>query len=168
MTDTAKRTGDAHEQVERLYLAHHRPILAYLRRMVGDHETAEDLCQETFLKALRGWMQHDPQASAIGWLYRIATNTAYDSLRRRQRCAPLSAAELAPDEVASEARIVDNIVLRAALAGLPPSYRTPLLLASGGYSPSELAGAFGCSVPAIRMRIYRARAHLRQIEGFDA
>src|ERR671931_582775 len=71
--------------VELLYEQYQRPVLAYLTRLVSDREAAEDLCQETFIKAIRGWEQRDPSASVAAWLYRIATNTAYDFLRRRRR-----------------------------------------------------------------------------------
>src|ERR1044071_3084807 len=81
--------------VEQLYHEHRRALLVYLARLVDDREAAEDLCQETFLKALRNWARHDPAASPVAWIYRIATNTAYDHLRRRRRAqlAPLIDAE---------------------------------------------------------------------------
>jgi RNA polymerase sigma-70 factor, ECF subfamily len=158
-------SADARLAVEQLYLAHHRPITAYLARLVGDRETAEDLCQETFLKAMRGWAGHDPQASAVGWLYRIATNAAYDNLRRGKilRWTSLDAAASISGEASQEQRLVDRATVRAALACLPPSYRAALLLACVGYSAGEMAGALGCSDTAIRMRLYRARAQLREI-----
>ena len=71
--------------VELLYEEYQRPVLAYLTRLVSDREAAEDLCQETFIKAMRGWEGRDPTASVAAWVYRIATNTAYDYLRRRRR-----------------------------------------------------------------------------------
>src|SRR3954465_1006970 len=71
--------------IELLYEEYQRPLLAYLTRLVSDREAAEDLCQETFIKAMRSWEQRDTSASASAWLYRIATNTAYDYLRRRRR-----------------------------------------------------------------------------------
>jgi RNA polymerase sigma-70 factor (ECF subfamily) len=159
--------GEAYAHVERLYLAHRRPITAYLSRLVGDHHAAEDLCQETFLKAMRSWAQHDPRASAVGWLYRIATNAAYDSLRRRNvlRWTSLDAAGGGVDEAAGEDQLVDGAALRAALARLPQRYRAPLLLACGGYSADEIADALQCSAAAVRMRLHRARARLRQFEG---
>src|SRR3712207_3045731 len=79
--------GTSTSAIEQLYHEYHQPIQRYLERLVGQHETAEDLAHETFIKALRHWDQHDPAAPARGWLYRIATNTAYDYLRRRQRVA---------------------------------------------------------------------------------
>ena len=71
--------------VEQLYQEHHQPILRYLDRLVSDRETAEDLCQDTFIKALRHWNELEQQALARSCLYRIAKNTAYDYLRRRRR-----------------------------------------------------------------------------------
>jgi RNA polymerase sigma-70 factor, ECF subfamily len=160
MTSSQKH-DDTHAQVEQLYMTHHRPITAYLARIVGDHDAAEDLCHETFLKALRAWPQHDPQASAVGWLYRIASNAAYDSLRRRraQRCTSLEAAAAASSD--GEAALVAAASIRTALARLPTSYRLPLMLAANGYTTGELAGALRCSVTAVRMRLHRARARLR-------
>lgn len=73
--------------IEQLYGEYHGPILRHLERMVRDRETAEDLCHEAFIKALRHWDDLDNAAGARGWLYRIATNTAYDYLRRQRRIA---------------------------------------------------------------------------------
>jgi RNA polymerase sigma-70 factor (ECF subfamily) len=153
---------DAHAHVEQLYLAHQRPITAYLARVVGDRHAAEDLCQETFIKALRAWAQHDQHSSVVSWLYRIATNTAYDSLRRSrtQRWASLDVAHAATAD--GEDDLVASTSMRTALERLPTAYRMPLMLASGGYTASEMAGALRCSPTAIRMRLHRARARLRQ------
>jgi RNA polymerase sigma factor (sigma-70 family) len=82
MTESRMHPG---AYVELLYEEYQRPVLAYLTRLVSDREAAEDLCQETFIKAMRGWEGRDPTASVAAWVYRIATNTAYDYLRRRRR-----------------------------------------------------------------------------------
>ncbi len=90
--------------------------------LISDHKAAADLCQETFGKALRRWDQHDPQASSIAWLYRIATNTAYDYLRRRRRICflPLLDTEWLIEEGRSmEARLGEDAPVQAALAQLP-------------------------------------------------
>jgi RNA polymerase sigma factor (sigma-70 family) len=73
--------------IDQLYREYHQPIQRYLERLVGQRETAEDLVQKTFIKALRHWDQHDPAAPVQGWLYRIATNAAYDYLRRKRQIA---------------------------------------------------------------------------------
>src|SRR4051812_582925 len=93
MTECAdKRTPGV--GVESLYLAYRGPLVAYLTRLVHDHAAAEDLCQETFLKAIQSWDRRTSPAGTIAWLYRIATNPAYDYLRRqRARPAPLADAD---------------------------------------------------------------------------
>jgi RNA polymerase sigma-70 factor (ECF subfamily) len=155
-------TNESHA-VERLYHEHRRPILAYLVRLVGDREAAEDLCQETFLKALRSWARHDPAASPVAWLYRIATNTAYDHLRRRRRAALAPLVEV--DTLAgAPAGLDESEGVRRALAQLPARYRVPLLLhACAGHSLYEIADALGCSHAAVKMRLLRARERFRQV-----
>jgi len=160
-----EQTNDTTTGVERLYQEHRRPLLAYLARLT-DPEAAEDLCQETFLKALRGWAQHDQSASPVAWLYRIATNTAYDHLRRRRRAvlAPLVEALALPGAHGPELRLDEGEPVRSALAQLPACYRVPLLLqVCAGHSLSEIAGMLGCSSSAVKMRVLRARERFRQV-----
>jgi RNA polymerase sigma-70 factor (ECF subfamily) len=160
------RTNTISPAVEALYHEHRRPIQAYLARLIDDRAAAEDLCQETFLKALRGWAGHDPAASPVAWLYRIATNTAYDHLRRRRRAnlAPLFVAETIPSTQGAPAQLNEYEPLYSALARLPPHYRIPLLLhACEGQSLREIADALGCSYGAVKMRLLRARQRFRQI-----
>jgi RNA polymerase sigma-70 factor, ECF subfamily len=150
--------------VEHLYHEHRRPLLAYLVRLVDDREAAEDLCQETFLKALRSWARHDPAASPVAWLYRIATNTAYDHLRRRRRAilTPLVEVDVLAD--AHAAGLDEGEGVRRALAELPARYRVPLLLHTcAGHSLQEIADALGCSHAAVKMRLLRARERFRQV-----
>jgi RNA polymerase sigma-70 factor (ECF subfamily) len=153
--------------VERLYEAYRRPILAHLTRLVSDREVAEDLCQETFLKALRGWEARDPAASASAWLYRIATNTAYDYLRRRRRIHFIRLNDFDQplgSEYAIESQLDEGEPVQRALAQLPPIYRLPLVLHSlEGRSTQEIANALGCSTSAVKTRLFRARARFRQL-----
>jgi RNA polymerase sigma-70 factor (ECF subfamily) len=153
--------------IEALYQSHQQHLLAYLTRLVSEREAAEDLCQETFIKALRGWEQRNPGASASAWLYRIATNTAYDYLRRRRRIRfmPLLDGEPLPSGASSmETRLDEGEPVIAALAQLPPIYRVPLLLHScAGRSTQEIADALGCSNSAVKTRLFRARERFRQV-----
>ena len=75
------------QAIEQLYHEYREPILRYLERLIGEREAAEDLTDETFLKAVRHWEQHDPAASAKSWLYRIARNTAATACSPRSWCA---------------------------------------------------------------------------------
>jgi RNA polymerase sigma-70 factor (ECF subfamily) len=157
--------------VERLYEDYRRPILAHLVRLLGDRETAEDLCQETFIKALRAWAQRDPHANVSAWLYRIATNTAYDHLRRRRHIhfAPLFEADTVSDAHPSDTFSDDGEPVRAALAQLPARYRVPLVLhACQEQTLQEIADLLGCSDSAVKMRLFRARARFRQVYKCEA
>lgn len=150
-----------------LYETYQRPLLAYLTRLVSDRETAEDLCQETFIKALRGWDARDPQASVTAWLYRIATNTAYDFLRRRRRIrfTALSDGDPTPHgDPSLDEWMGERDPIQRALAELPPMYRVPLVLHScDGHSTQEIATAMGCSNSAIKTRLFRARERFREV-----
>jgi RNA polymerase sigma-70 factor (ECF subfamily) len=165
MLPTTTPSG-AGAHVASLYEDYQRPVLAYLTRLVSDRETAEDLCQETFIKALRGWDARDPQASVTAWLYRIATNTAYDHLRRRRRIrfTPLNDTDNPNVEESPEGRVGEQEPVRLALAQLPPMYRLPLVLHScDGHSTQEIAEVLGCSNSAVKTRLFRARERFRQV-----
>ena len=151
--------------IERLYQAHQRSLIAYLARLVRDRTVAEDLCQETFLKAIRGWADRRSTATTTAWLYRIATNTAYDHLRRRRAAGAAlhysdrllsRAPALAPQLDAAE-------LVRQTLERLPARYRLPLIMhICHGYSLGEIAAALGCSYDAVKMRLFRARECFQQ------
>ena len=134
---------------------------------MSDWETAEDLCQETFIKALRHWNELEQAAVARSWLYRIATNTAYDYLRRRRRveCSRLidehEATVRAP---ALKTQFDDAEPVWAKLNDLPDQYRVPLLLQIwAGYNLNDIAVALGCKVSTIKTRVHWARLRFRQL-----
>jgi RNA polymerase sigma-70 factor (ECF subfamily) len=153
--------------IEMLYEEYQRPLLAYLTRLVSDREAAEDLCQETFIKAMRGWDQRDTTASVTAWLYRIATNTAYDHLRRRRRIrfTGLMDTDQPPSgEHSMESRLDEQEPVRKALEQIPAMYRLPLVLHSyEGRGTQEIADALGCSNSAVKTRLFRARERFRQV-----
>jgi RNA polymerase sigma-70 factor (ECF subfamily) len=158
---------DAHATaaIETLYRAQYATMLAYLVRLVGDRAAAEDLCHEAFLKALRGWDQHTHVANPVAWLRRIATNTAYDYLRRGRRIhfAPLDETTRPPGAADSiESRLHEQEPVRHVLAQLSPQARRLLLCASAGHSTEELAAALECSDVAVRLRLFRARQQFRR------
>ncbi|MCG8350589.1 MAG: RNA polymerase sigma factor [Chloroflexales bacterium] len=151
--------------IEQLYCNYRVLILAHLMRIVHDRELAEDLCQETFVKALRGWERRDQQGSVTGWLYRIATNCAYDHLRRCRRIRFLSLGEAShsySDALAVEMGLDRDERVWLALAQLPLHYRQALVLIARGYTTQELAATIGCAPGTARTRLFRAREQFRR------
>ena len=73
------------QDIADLYASYAPAIVRHLERMTHDRETAEDLAQETFIKALRDPQQLASVGNARAWLFRVATHTAYDFLRRARR-----------------------------------------------------------------------------------
>jgi RNA polymerase sigma-70 factor, ECF subfamily len=155
--------------IEQLYHEHHQPLRRYLVRLLGDPVTAEDVCHEAFVKALQHWDDCDEAASARGWLYRIAKNTAYDHLRRQRRVVmtPLTDThEACAGAAAPEAQFADAEPVWATLNHLPELYRVPLLLQlAAGYPLHTIAATLGCNVTTIKTRLHRARLRFRQLYG---
>src|SRR5437588_1489282 len=102
-------------------------ICTYLARMVGNDEEGRDLAQETFIKVWRALPGMNDQSHFDTWLYRIATNTAIDHLRRRKSRWPLwrSSAEEEPSMITAgpEEQIQEAELVKLALAQLSSSYR---------------------------------------------
>jgi RNA polymerase sigma factor (sigma-70 family) len=153
--------------IEQLYHEHHQPLRRYLARLLEDPTTAEDVCHEAFVRALRHWNDGDEAANACGWLYRITKNTAYDHLRRQRRVVmtPLADThEAIAGAAAPESQFADAEPVWAVLSNLPDHYRVPLLLQlAAGYPLHTIAATLDCNVNAIKTRLHRARLRFRQL-----
>ena len=148
-------------------------LVRYLERMVRDSATAEELCQEAFLRVYRARERYEPGSRFSTWLYRIATNLALNELRRpRRRSAHLSTDdEAAPLElvggapaanVVVEARLEVDAVVRE-LDSLPERQRAALWLAAvEGRSYAEVAEALDTTVKSVKSLVHRARATLAE------
>jgi len=144
--------------LEKFYRDHARAIYAYLVSQCRDPAWAEDLMQDTFVRATRalgGFQGGSPRA----WLLAIARTTFLDDVRRRSRRPtggePMDAAVYDPD-------IVQQITIRAVLANLPETQRSALVLRDQlGLSYEEVAGVLGKSLGATKVIIHRARAAFR-------
>jgi RNA polymerase sigma-70 factor (ECF subfamily) len=160
------RAGDE-EAFEIMMARYQAPLFRYLRGLVGDHELANDLVQETFLRAYRAINSLDDPGLLRSWLYRIAHNQAISALRRRRliNWLPLvfgqHVSAPAPERAALEAARV-----QAALARVPAQQRAPLLLhLVAGFSYAEVAALLQVSEGTVRMRISRGRATFRAAYG---
>jgi RNA polymerase sigma-70 factor (TIGR02960 family) len=165
-----------------------RELLAHCYRMVGSAHDAEDLVQETYLRAWRGFAGFGGRSSVRVWLYAIATNLCLTALRPRsvrllpsglagpqgddgppRRAAPgtVSWLEPLPDSwiadpaAAAVARESVRLALVASLQHLPARQRAILLLREVlAFSAAETAEVLGTSVAAVKSGLQRARARL--------
>lgn len=139
--------------MEELYRTHATTVFRFLVAMTRDPHLAEDLMQDTFVRATRamaGYRGGSPRA----WLLAIARTTALDRLRRRteQPTDPL------PERATTDVDVVEQQTVRAALARLPESYRTVLVLADDiGMPHDEVAEVLDRSPGACRVLLHRAR-----------
>ena len=147
--------------------------LAY--RLTGNVAEAEDLVQESFLRAYRFFHRYDESHPFTSWLYRIMTNAHIDMVRRRGRLKTTSLEasgtdgsttwEL-PDMDASPDRIMLSHALdepvQKALTSMTPEFRTAVLLADvEGLAYEEVADIMRTSVGTVRSRIHRGRKQIR-------
>lgn len=164
---------DAMAVVADLFEQLHTVVFAYLYRLVGDREWAHDLSQETFLRLLRARHRLPQVENQRAWVYRIATNVAFNALKRRRRFAwlPWRSRDTLRLDIGDWSDPSDQrMSVERALACLPATYRAPLLLhCHYGFSVREVAEALGISEGAVKTRLHRAREMFRQAyEGGDA
>jgi RNA polymerase sigma-70 factor (ECF subfamily) len=153
-----------------------RPVVNYLYRMVQNQAIAEELAQEVFLRVYRARGSYEPTAKFTTWLFRITTHLALNSLRdrkgeKRQQSLDATTDEHAPMEVADvrqnrEQQLVDDARLecvRIAIAGLPEKQRAAVLMHKyQELDYSQISGALGCSVSAVKSLLFRAYETLRE------
>ncbi len=159
------RRGDAAAFTEIFERYHHR-IVNYLYGLVHDRELANDLAQDSFLKAYKALPRMDDDLRLGPWLYRIAGNTAFSALRRRRliRWLPLLNDGLGESMQTGvgEGEVAEAEAVERALAKLPAKYAAPLLLHSHeGLSCNEIAAILGISPGAVKTRLFRAREAFR-------
>jgi RNA polymerase sigma-70 factor (ECF subfamily) len=160
------RAGDQ-AAFAQLFEQYHAPILNYLHRMVSDRALAEDLTQDTFIKAYNALPRTKPDLAFKAWLYRIATNTAISHLRRGKiiRWLPFLTDRETPDEHI-EKSVARKMDISEALSKLPQHYATALLLRHyQGLSLAETAQALDVTENAAKLRLFRARKAFAQVYG---
>jgi RNA polymerase sigma-70 factor (ECF subfamily) len=161
-----------------------RELLAHCYRMLGSVHDAEDLVQETYLRAWRSYDRFEERSSVRTWLYRIATNACLNALRQDgRRVLPSGLASDIPDpkwlqpipdalvspESSDPAAIVATreslrLALIASLQYLPPRQRAVLLLREVlAWPAAEVADLLGTSTAAVKSALQRARARLDEV-----
>ncbi|MGH2708026.1 MAG: RNA polymerase sigma factor [Actinomycetota bacterium] len=158
-----------------------RPVFALLFRMVRDRELAEDLAQETFIKALNAIESYRPEFKFSSWIFKIANNAAIDHLRRRELdTLSLDGSPHAETPEAMQATALQIGVrqqspldaveakelggsIEAAIGRLRPEYRACILLRHvEGRAYEEIAEILNLPLGTVKTYIHRARNELRQ------
>ena len=185
-TVAAFRKGD-HDAFARISRGYFRELHIHCYRMVGSYDEAEDLVQETLMRAWNRRVSYEGQASVRAWLYRIATNVCIDVIRTRRPTAtpeesgvprysqfpwiqPYPDAVLdgvAPDDAQPDARVVSResieLAFLATVQLLPVKQRAVLILRDIlDFSAVETATILDDSVAAVNSALQRARATLHK------
>ena len=167
---------DSQKDFTTIYTEYYPKIVGYLTRLVGELE-AEDAAQEVFVKIDRSLESFRGDSSLSTWIYRIATNTAMDHLRRPSSKRSSLATEDKDFSSDEDAGPVDNKPLldtllirkdmndciRGVVESLPADYSTVLVLSEfEGLTNSEIAEVIGISLDTAKIRLHRARTKLRK------
>lgn len=161
--------ADREATFARLFEEYATPIFNYALRMVGDPDRAADISQDTFIKAYRKLGQLTDDAAAKSWIYRIATNTAIDDMRRRRFTIPMGDDRASHDRADArpgpEAQVMGGVVderIQRALLRLRPNHRQCLLLSDvEDMSAVQIGEVMEMSHGAVRTLLCRARGEMR-------
>lgn len=143
-------------------------------RMTGEGASAEDLVQETFLKAYRGFGQFEPGSNFKAWLFTILTHSYINDYRRRSRAPRVTDfSEVEPEgeietphfSAEDVERLADRLgdPAKRALDRLPPEHRLVFLMSTfEDLSYKEISAILGVPIGTVMSRLFRARAVLRR------
>lgn len=152
---------------------HRQPIYNYLLRMTENPSEAEDLTQETFIHAYKGFSSFRGDSSLSTWLYRIASNTFYDHVRRSstkqakttvpiEEAAPIEDTAPAPEQAITRAEM--SSCVQGNLSALPEKYRTVLVMSDfQDLKNREIAEILEVSLDTVKIRLHRARRKFREV-----
>jgi RNA polymerase sigma-70 factor (ECF subfamily) len=172
MSSLRDKTNEAHMGVpadfDGAVQTYSAEIFAYLWRLTGDNGDAQDCLQEAFLRAYRAYGRLPRDANVRAWLYRIASNTAFTHLKRRNR-EQARASALDPARAASAGGPGDALIRREALQAvaaeverLPQQQKAALILRKyQELSYAEIAATLGTTQAAARANVYQAVKRLR-------
>ncbi len=178
---TASRADEDSQLIERylagslqafneLMAAHEDRVFGICLRIMRDRESALDAAQETFLTVYRKADKFTGESAFSTWLYRVATNTCYDQLRKlkRRSADPLPDATDPADPHSDSAFLAVELrpELESALATLAPDFHKAIVLADmEGLPLQQVAEMLGVPVGTIKSRVFRARRQLAEALG---
>ncbi len=171
MTVPHERSAALRAEFDRLFAELSTPIFNYALHMVGDADRAADIAQDTFIKAFRKLDTLSSATSTRTWVYRIATNTAIDEIRRRRHVTRLPVEEGQPFQSADpqpgpEAQAMGSVLderISRALLRLRPNHRQCLLLSDlEEMNAQQIGEMMRMSPGAVRVLLCRARGEMRR------
>lgn len=173
---TLIKEGDS-DAFEVLLSRHQRAVYNLAVRFLGDREEAEDITQETFMRIFKAAGKYTPDAKFTTWLYTIVKNLCFNALRRRKSAhiVPMESEYLpelpsvAEDPIERISRLQTRNAVIKAVGGLPENMRMALILHKyHGLQYDEIAGIMGCTVNAVKLRMFRARTILaKELIGLE-
>ncbi|QDU81160.1 ECF RNA polymerase sigma factor SigW [Polystyrenella longa] len=166
--EVRRGNSDAYGELVERY--QHR-LLRVIQRFISDHDLAQDLAQEAFIRAYEKLDQFDPSRRFGPWLFRIAVNLTMDYLRKVKRRGRWvlfseSPSEQSPDPSTSDPREHQDLSqeVRAVIEEIPEKYRTVLVLRDlENFSTSEIAAILDRKEATIRWRLAEARNQFQAI-----
>ena len=171
----AAQRGDA-AAMDQLLRRHYDRVHAVCRRIAGGSRDADDAAQEAMIRVVRSLDRFDGRSAFGTWVYRIATNTALDELRKRKRRPQLHVVreddERGPIEPTDELAhrtvdaVADRLSIDDALAQLSDEFRIPVVMRDvGDLDYAEIADELAIPVGTVKSRIARGRRQLVEILG---
>jgi len=164
MTDALIRVNlpsDAIADFETVFAANFQGVYRLVYQIVGEAQEAEDLTQEAFLRLYRQRFAEEEEHNVRAWVYRVATNLAYNAMRSRRRREARQENvrwDVEPENPADAAiRSVERDLVRQVLDSLPERQQQLLMLRHAGLSYRELAEALDIAPASVGTML--ARAH---------
>ena len=159
-TESAAVSRMSEEEFRAFYERTSRPVWAYLMRLTGDAHLSDDLLQDTYYRFYRANAVYEGESHRRNSLFRIATNLARDTARRKKRGTEV---EIPEDLQSLQATHDERTDLQRAIGKLKPLQREILWLAYGqGASHEEIAQIVGVSSKSIKSLLFRARRKLSE------
>lgn len=163
---------------ERDFYPHVGALLRFAKSLVKEEDVAQDLVQETFIKAFRFMHYFEEGTNAKAWLFKILKNEFYSFYRKKSKEATFSGYDALEEETGEEDGLISTHAqnlsteifgqligdeMTLAINALPADYRMTLLLADlEGFSYEELAAIFQVPIGTVRSRLHRARNFLKK------
>lgn len=154
-------------QFDALARAHSGDLYRYAYWLCGDSALAQDLTQETFLRAWRSLDSLRETDAAKAWLITILRREHARLFERKSfDTTDIGELELDDRDALSPEQLGEDSIVRAAMLQLEPKYREPLLLqVLGGFSCEEIARELGLGAAAVMTQLFRARQKLKSLLG---